>query len=188
MRNCEKNDKELGTKKRQPMSPVTPWLTPWVRTSCLERRFCYKHCKIYLQKKYRCKVSPCLWFEKKSSLTRYCAKKVQKEYRTGSVRNGVTVSKQPGKLMRLLHYLLRKKLLPFVSVEGLKTQAAKSLKFRHARIRQKVPKAYSATTMIKKNWLICFKTRLKGRQLLSLQFWSDWKTNNWIRPCLKIIR
>ena len=37
-----------------------------------------------------------------------------------------------------------------MSVEGLKTQAAKSLKFRHARIRQKVPKAYSATTMIKK--------------------------------------
>ena len=66
------------------------------------------------------------------------------------MRNGVTVSKQSGKLMRLLHHLLRKKLLPFVSVEGLKTQAAKSLKFRHTRIRQKVPKAYSATTMIKK--------------------------------------
>ena len=78
------------------------------------------------------------------------------------MRNGVTVSKQPGKLMRLLHYLLRKKLLPFVSVEGLKTQTAKSLKFRHARIRQKVPKAYSATTMIKKKLIDLFKDTIEG--------------------------
>ncbi|RMX41826.1 hypothetical protein pdam_00012470 [Pocillopora damicornis] len=33
-----------------------------------------------------------------------------KEYTTGSVRNSVTVPKQPGKLMKLLHYPLRKKL------------------------------------------------------------------------------
>ena len=58
-RNCEKNDKELGTRTRTADS-LGMERAPW--------KHC-KHCKIYLTKKYRCKVSLCLWFEKKSSLT-----------------------------------------------------------------------------------------------------------------------
>ena len=40
--------------------------------------------------------------------------------------------------------------MPFLSVECFKTQAAISLKFGHPRIRLKDPKAYLATTMLKK--------------------------------------
>ena len=147
MRNFEKNDKELGTRKAANESGECELV---IADSLGTNKLPGKKVLLQALQNLFAEEISLQRFEKKSSLTRYCAKKVQKEYRTGSVRNGVTVSKQPGKLMRLLHYLLRKKLLPFVSVEGLKTQAAKSLKFRHARIRQKVPKAYSATTMLKK--------------------------------------
>ena len=78
IRNCEKDDKKLGTRKAVNESNECELVTAaslWNELPGKKSR--YKHCKIYLQKKYRCKVSPCLWFEKRSSLTRYCAKKVQ---------------------------------------------------------------------------------------------------------------
>ena len=112
MRNCEKNDKELGTRKEVNESKECELVTADSLGTERARRKeeSLQALQFLLQKKYRCKVSLCLWFEEKSSLTRYSSKKVQKEYTTGSVWNGVTVPKQPGKLTKLLHYLLRKKL------------------------------------------------------------------------------
>ena len=113
MRNCEKNDEELGTRKAVDESNESELVTA---DSLGTERAPWKEDVLTSAAKSICRrniVAKChhvFSSRKKSSLTRYCAKKVQKEYKTGSVRNGVTVLKQPGKLMTLLHYLLRKKL------------------------------------------------------------------------------
>ena len=93
MRNCEKNDKELGTRKE--VNEFSEYELVTANSLRMERAP-WKEDVLTSAAKSICRrniVAKChhvFSSRKKSSLTRYCAKKVQKEYTTGPVGNGIT--------------------------------------------------------------------------------------------------
>ena len=101
MRNGEENDKELSTRKAVKESSESELLTadsPGTERAPWKEDVLTSAAKSICRRNIVAKCHHVFSSRKKSSLTRYCAQKVQKEYTTGSVGNGV---KNP-KLMQLI--------------------------------------------------------------------------------------
>ena len=93
MRNCEENDKKLSTRKAVNESSESELVTadsPGTERAPWKEDVLTSAAKSICRRNIVAKCDHVFSSRKKSSLTRYCAQKVQKEYTTGSVGNGIT--------------------------------------------------------------------------------------------------
>ena len=151
MRNCEKDDKELGTRKAVNESNECELVTAdslGMEQALRKEESLQAVQNLFAEEISLQSVTMSLVREKIQSdptLRKESPKRVYDRIRA-EWRYSSQTACQADEITSLT---IEEETVPFVSVECLKTQPAISLKFGHPRIRLKDPKAYLATTMLK---------------------------------------